>query len=66
LFLQHTREQWGIILNSAAAFLVLEAIVYTVFGSGQEQPWNRPNVANVSRDVECEDAAEDRDEDTNM
>ncbi|GFG31354.1 hypothetical protein Cfor_10536, partial [Coptotermes formosanus] len=62
----HTREQWGIILNSAAAFLILEAIVYTVFGSGQEQPWNKPNVANVSKDKEHEDAAEDGDEDTNM
>jgi len=65
-FLQHTREQWGIILNSAAAFLVLEAIVYTVFGSGQEQPWNKPNVANDSKDVEHKDAVEDKDEETNM
>jgi len=64
--LQHTREQWGIILNSAAAFLFLEAIVYTVFGSGQEQPWNKPIVANDFKDVEHEDAAEDADEDTNM
>jgi hypothetical protein len=64
--LQHTREQWGIILNSAAAFLILEAVVYTVFGSGQEQPWNKPNVANVSKDMEHEDAAEDGDENTNM
>jgi hypothetical protein len=64
--LQHTREQWSIILNSAAVFLVLEAVVYTVFGSGQEQPWNKPNVANNSKDVEHEDAAEDGDEDTNM
>jgi len=62
----HTREQWSIILNSAAVFLVLEAVVYTVFGSGQEQPWNKPNVANSSKNVEREDAAEDGDEDTNM
>jgi hypothetical protein len=37
-----------------------------VFGSGQEQPWNKPNVANDSKDVEHEDAAEDGNVDTNM
>ena len=36
-----------------------------MFGSGQEQPWNKPNVANDPKDVEHEDAA-DGDEDTNM
>jgi hypothetical protein len=37
-----------------------------VFGSGQEQPWNKPDVANVSKDVEVEDAAKDANEETNM
>ncbi|XP_021922345.1 putative inorganic phosphate cotransporter isoform X1 [Zootermopsis nevadensis] len=62
----HTREQWGIILNSAAAFLIVESVVYTVFGSGQEQPWNNPNVAIISKDVEQKEATEDEDEDTKM
>ncbi|PNF27742.1 hypothetical protein B7P43_G12798 [Cryptotermes secundus] len=58
----HTREQWSIILNSAAAFLAAEAVVYTVFGSGQEQFWNNPD---VSKD-ETKDATEDVDEDTKI
>jgi hypothetical protein len=64
--LQHTRQKWGIILNSAAAFLIAEAVVYTVFGSGQEQPWNNPNTAIVSKGVEQKEETEDMDEDTKM
>jgi hypothetical protein len=36
-----------------------------VFGSGQEQPWNKPNVA-ISKDVEHEDAVEGGDKDTKL
>jgi hypothetical protein len=37
-----------------------------VFGSGEEQPWNKPNVAKVSKDVEHKDAVRDGDKDTSM
>ena len=40
--LQHTREQWSIILYGAAAFLLAESVVFTLFASGEEQAWNKP------------------------
>ncbi|XP_069700130.1 sialin-like isoform X2 [Periplaneta americana] len=38
----HTREQWSVIFCGAAAFLAVEAVVYSIWGSGEEQPWNNP------------------------
>jgi ACS family sodium-dependent inorganic phosphate cotransporter len=32
--------QWQIIFFTTAAVLGLEFVVYTVLGSGEEQPWN--------------------------
>jgi hypothetical protein len=37
-----------------------------VFSSGEEQPWNNPNVTIVSEDAEENDTTEDVDEDTKM
>ncbi|KAG8226678.1 hypothetical protein J437_LFUL005492 [Ladona fulva] len=36
-----TVGQWQIIFCTTAALFGLEAIFYTIFGSGQEQPWNK-------------------------
>lgn len=35
-----TLGQWQIIFFTTAAVFVLEFVVYTVFASGEEQPWN--------------------------
>ncbi|XP_071452001.1 putative inorganic phosphate cotransporter isoform X2 [Hetaerina americana] len=36
-----TVEQWQIIFCTTAVLFGLEAIIYTIFGSAQEQPWNK-------------------------
>ncbi|XP_046405692.1 putative inorganic phosphate cotransporter isoform X2 [Ischnura elegans] len=36
-----TVGQWQIIFCTTAALFGIEAIFYTIFGSGQEQPWNK-------------------------
>lgn len=40
---QQTTEQWNIIFYTIVGILVFEAVVYLIFGSGEEQSWNRSN-----------------------
>jgi ACS family sodium-dependent inorganic phosphate cotransporter len=40
---QQTEEQWNIIFYTTVGILIFEAVVYLIFGSGEEQSWNRPN-----------------------
>ncbi|KAG7209306.1 hypothetical protein KM043_015417 [Ampulex compressa] len=44
-----TMEAWRIIFFVTAAFYIIEIVIYTVFGSAIEQPWNKPR----KYDVEC-------------
>ena len=39
-FLQQTIEQWRLVFIIAAANLGLSAVVYTIWGTSDEQPWN--------------------------
>ncbi|XP_066253956.1 putative inorganic phosphate cotransporter [Euwallacea similis] len=39
-------SQWRIIFFITAAFNVLTAIVFDIFGSGEVQPWNEPELKN--------------------
>jgi len=40
--LQQSLDRWQIIFFTTSGILVLEFIVYSLLGSGEEQPWNRP------------------------
>lgn len=40
-YLQQTIEAWRISFFVTVALYVVEMVVYTIFGSGEEQPWNR-------------------------
>jgi len=40
---QPTTKQWNIIFYTIVGILVFEAVVYLIFGSGEEQSWNRSN-----------------------
>lgn len=40
--LQQTIHAWRIIFYVTAVLLIIEMIVYTIFGSGVQQPWNEP------------------------
>ncbi|XP_017886979.1 putative inorganic phosphate cotransporter [Ceratina calcarata] len=37
-----TIEAWRIIFFVTVALYIVEMVVYTIFGSGKEQPWNKP------------------------
>ena len=38
---QPTAEQWSIIFYTILGVLVFEAVLYLIFGSGEEKSWNR-------------------------
>lgn len=38
---QQTISAWRVIFFVTIALYVIEIIAYTLFGSGEEQPWNR-------------------------
>ena len=40
-FLQQSLNQWQIIFWTTSGVLLLELIVFTLFGSAVEQPWNQ-------------------------
>lgn len=40
---QPTTKRWNIIFYTILGILIFEAVVYLIFGSGEEQPWNRSN-----------------------
>ena len=51
---QQTPERWGIIFYAIIAILILELVVYSLFGSGEEQAWNKlkpPAVESGSQDT---------------
>ena len=41
IFIQQTIDAWRIVFYVAIALYALEAVAYTMFGSGEEQQWNR-------------------------
>lgn len=45
-FFQQTISAWRIIFFVTVALYVIEIIAYTLFGSGDEQPWNRKKINN--------------------
>jgi len=47
---QPTAKQWNIIFYTIVGILVFEAVVYLIFGSGEEQSWNRSNDLTTSAD----------------
>ncbi|XP_053973798.1 putative inorganic phosphate cotransporter isoform X2 [Hylaeus volcanicus] len=40
-YLQQTIGAWRIIFFATVGLYIVETIVYTIFGSGEEQPWNK-------------------------
>lgn len=40
-YLQQTIEAWRIIFLVTIILYIIEILVYTIFGSGNEQPWNQ-------------------------
>lgn len=40
-YLQQTIEAWRIVFLVTIILYVIEILVYTIFGSGNEQPWNK-------------------------
>jgi hypothetical protein len=40
---QQTAEWWSIIFYTIVGKLTFEVIMYLIFGSGEEQPWNISN-----------------------
>jgi hypothetical protein len=47
---QQTAEQWNIIFYTILGMLVFEAVVYLIFGSGEEQSWNKSNDRTMPAD----------------
>lgn len=46
---QNTQAEWQVIFGVSAGIFVLEAIVFTIFGSGEEQYWNKPRNRSESK-----------------
>lgn len=44
--LQQTISAWRVIFFVTIGLYIIEIIVYTLFGSGEEQPWNKVPEAN--------------------
>jgi len=42
MFLQSTQAEWRVVFYLSAAIYLLGAIVFTIFGDGEIQPWVRP------------------------
>ena len=40
-YLQQTIEAWRVIFFLTAALYIVELLIYTMFGTGKEQPWNK-------------------------
>lgn len=47
---QPTDKQWNIIFYTIVGILAFEAVVYSIFGSGEEQSWNRSNELTTPAD----------------
>lgn len=45
-----TTEQWSIVFYTVVGILAFEVVVYSIFGSGEEQSWNRSNDTIMSAD----------------
>jgi hypothetical protein len=58
--LQQSLERWQIIFGTTAGILLIELVVYTLFASGVEQPWNRIFV--IATDGECKHNSQKEDE----
>lgn len=39
--MQQTIEAWRLVFFVTIGLYIIEIIVYTLFGSGEEQPWNK-------------------------
>jgi len=48
---QQTLGQWRIAFLLTAAILIAESIVFLLFASGQQQPWNEPSSTSTSTPV---------------
>lgn len=46
-YLQSTTEAWRVIFFITVAFYLVEMLIYTMFGTGKEQPWNNVNSAEL-------------------
>lgn len=47
MFQDKTREQWQTVFYISAGFYIIGSIFYTIFASGDVQPWARSEMKSV-------------------
>jgi len=47
--MQQSMAQWRYVFMIAAALGVITTVIFTLFGSGDAQSWNEPDVAKAHR-----------------
>ena len=54
---QQSLDRWQIIFFTTSGILVFEFIVYSLLGSGEEQPWNRSSTDGKLQQQKREEAS---------